>query len=172
VSLQYNVATLLREPIGAVREYEIEDRALVNEEGPETRSVSGQVTFLRTNEGILVSAAITGIEQERCSRCLREIELPVALEFQEVFYPTTDLATGVRLARPEDPDAFRVDERQMLDLEEPIRQFWTVALPMQPLCQPDCRGLCPQCGQDWNEGTCECVPPTDERWSALQELRK
>jgi uncharacterized protein len=43
-------------------------------------------------------------------------------------------------------------------------------LPLQPLCRPECKGLCPQCGQDWNSGTCDCVPEQDQRWEALREL--
>ncbi len=172
MSLQYNVSSLLKEPVGSTREYDVEGRALVNEEGPAVRDVSGSARFLRTNEGILVSAALHGVERDRCSRCLREIEVPVALDFQEVFYPKANIQTGVRLPRPDDLEAFRIDERQILDLEEAIRQFWTVALPMQPLCRADCRGLCSQCGKDWNEGDCDCSPPADERWSALQALRR
>lgn len=170
MSLQYNVSTLLKEPVGSTREYEIADRALVNEDGPQTRDVAGQVTFLRTNEGVLVSAQVHGVEQDKCSRCLKEIEIPVSLAFEEMFYPLSDISTGSRTPKPEDPDAFRLSERWVLDLEEPIRQFWTAALPMQPLCRTDCRGLCPQCGQDWNESDCECAPSADERWSALKTL--
>ena len=170
MSLQYNVSTLLKEPVGSTREYEIAGRALVNEEKPETRDVAGSVTFLRTNEGVLVSADIRGVERDTCSRCLQELKLPVNLVFQEMFYPASNIIGGGRAPAPDEPDALRISERWILDLEEPIRQFWTVALPMQPLCRSDCRGLCPQCGQDWNAGTCECAPPGDERWSALSAL--
>ncbi len=170
MSLQYNVSTLLKCPVGSTREYEIEDRALVNEDGPQVRSVVGHVTFLRTNEGVLVSAHLRGVEQDKCSRCLHELEIPVKLVFEEMFYQASNINTGVRLPKPEDLDAFQLSERWILDLEEPIRQFWTVALPMQPLCRTGCRGLCPQCGQDWNQGKCECAPPGDERWSALRTL--
>jgi uncharacterized protein len=47
-----------------------------------------------------------------------------------------------------------------------------VALPMQALCRADCRGLCPQCGKDWNEGPCQCTPQPDERWNALRVLQR
>lgn len=170
MSLQYNVSALLKEPVGSTREYEIDDRALVNEDGPQVQDVAGQVTFLRTNEGILVSAQVRGVEQDTCSRCLKEIEIPVSLKFEEMFYPLSDISTGTRTPKPEDPDAFRLSDRWVLDLEEPIRQFWTAAMPMQSLCQPECLGLCPQCGQDWNEGTCKCAPAPDERWSVLGTL--
>jgi uncharacterized protein len=55
-------------------------------------------------------------------------------------------------------------------LEDAVRQYWTAALSMQPLCQPDCKGLCPRCGRDRNAGACACEPEEDVRWSALREL--
>jgi len=170
VSLQFNVSSLLKEPTGSIRDYDVEGRALVNEDGPDVRDVSGCVKFLRTNEGILVTASLHGIEHESCSRCLKPIETGVDLEFQEMYYPVSDIVTGVRLPEPEDPEAFRIDSRHVLDLEEAIRQFWTVARVMQPLCRADCKGLCPQCGQDWNDRGCDCAPAADERWSALGTL--
>ncbi len=170
--LQFNVSSLLKEPVGSTREYEVDGRALIDEDGPTMRDVTGHVKLLRTNEGVLASATVQGADEDRCSRCLKGASIPVALQFEEIFYPQADIMTGARTPRSEDPEAFRLSERWILDLEEPIRQFWTVARPMQPLCRPDCRGLCPQCGQDWNEKACDCAPPADERWSALDALRR
>ena len=45
-----------------------------------------------------------------------------------------------------------------------------LAMPPKLLCRPDCRGLCPRCGKNLNEGPCECKPEIDPRWAALQNL--
>lgn len=169
MSLQYNVATQLREPVGATREYAIEGRLTLD---GEARSVRGAARFLRTKHGILVTAQVSGTERLPCSRCLRETEEPVKAQLEEEFFATVDAVTGARLPRPEDPEAFVIDDRQTLDLEEPLRQSWMLDLPMQPLCRPDCRGLCPRCGADLNLGPCECAPGVDERWSALGALKE
>jgi len=170
VSLLYNVSTLLRESIGSAREYDVDDRVLVDDEEPRAEHVAGQAAFLRTMDGVLVTAHLRGKQHELCSRCLREIDVPLQMDFEEEFFVTVDGHTGVALARPEDPEAFLIDSHQQLDLEEAVRQAWTSVLPMKALCRADCRGLCPTCGNDLNDGACPCAAPEDDRWSALRRL--
>lgn len=170
MSVQYNVSTLLKEPIGAVREYEIDDNVLVDADTPATRHLVGHTMFLRTRDGLLVSAELHGSEDDVCSRCLRRIDVDVEVEFEEEFYATVDPSTGSPLPEPEDLEAFRINAQHTLDLEEAVRQSWMVALPMQPLCRPDCKGLCSRCGKDLNDGPCACRPDMDERWGALRQL--
>ena len=162
MSVKYNVSTLLKEPIGSTREYDIDDRVLVNDE-PRHERVTGHTTFLRTRDGVLVTAYLQGTQGERCSRCLQELALPLTIEIEEEFYAGVDSETGAGISPPEDPDAFRVDAKHTLDLEEAVRQYWTTAVPIQPLCRPDCSGICPRCGRDVNEGPCSCPPGEDER---------
>jgi uncharacterized protein len=82
-----------------------------------------------------------------------------------------DASTGESLALPADSDAFLIDSHQVLDLTEAVRQYRLTAEPMQPLCKPDCLGLCPHCGYNLNEGPCGCPrQETDARWAALAEL--
>ncbi len=169
--VQYNVATLLREPVGSTREYNIDSRIPIDGEKPYQR-VTGHATLLRMKHGVLVTAQLQGVQSGQCSRCLREVDVPLRVEIEEEFFASVDPGTGTALPAPEDPEAFRIDDDLTLDLEDAVRQYWTAALPMQPLCRPDCRGLCPRCGKDWNQGACSCSPEEDERWSALRQLVK
>ncbi|HUP28016.1 MAG TPA: DUF177 domain-containing protein, partial [Chloroflexia bacterium] len=67
---------------------------------------------------------------------------------------------------------FDIDANHMMDLSEPVRQAILVALPMKPLCREDCKGLCPNCGANWNDGLCDCTPEQmDNHWVGLRELR-
>jgi DUF177 domain-containing protein len=59
-----------------------------------------------------------------------------------------------------------------LVLDNLIREEALLALPARPKCQPTCRGLCPQCGQDLNIGQCQCAPPPDPRLAVLKEYLK
>lgn len=170
--LQYNVATLLKEPVGSTRDYDLDSGVLIENDEPHVERVAGHATLLRTNDGLLVTARVDGSQRERCSRCLREIAVPVHLEIVEQFYLSVDPVTGAKVPPPEDPDALRIDARHTLDLEDTVRQYWTVSRAMQPLCRPDCRGLCPRCGADLNGGECACPPEEDERWSTLRELMR
>jgi uncharacterized protein len=59
-----------------------------------------------------------------------------------------------------------------LDLGETIREAVILEIPQVVLCRPDCRGLCPGCGSDLNEGACKCTPEGgDPRWDALKHLK-
>ncbi len=170
MSVQYNVSSLLKEPVGSTREHEVDGRVLIDEGDLRHQRFRGHATFLRTNDGVLVTASLEGIRQDQCSRCLRQIELALRVEIEEEFFASADPETGAALPMPADSDAFRIDVHHTLDMEEAIRQYWTAAGPMQPLCDPDCRGLCSRCGRDLNEGDCACPPDEDERWSALRQL--
>jgi len=171
MSLRFNVSRLSHEEIGSVREHEVVARVLVSDE-PAHADFTGLVSMLRTKDGVLVTAKLAGKQAATCSRCLRETSLPIGITLEEEFLLSVDPHTNSLIAPPEDPDVFRVDERHILDLEEAVRQAWTSALPIQPLCREDCAGLCSQCGQDLNLRACSCSPALDERWDVLRELAR
>jgi DUF177 domain-containing protein len=116
-------------------------------------------------EGILVSGPVSGKATSECARCLVEIEHDLELDVCELF-----LAPGH--GPPDgDDDAYEV-KGTAVDLEPMLRDALTLALPLNPLCGPDCKGLCSHCGRDLNAGPCSCVvEEKDPRWSPLEELR-
>ena len=60
-----------------------------------------------------------------------------------------------------------------LELNDVLREFVLLALPMQRLCSENCKGICPECGQNRNQNECSCrTTVVDNRWAALKELRK
>ena len=64
-----------------------------------------------------------------------------------------------------------VNKNESLDLTPEIREAIILAFPNHPVCRADCRGLCPRCGANLNQGPCRCAPPpTEGRWSALGGL--
>ena len=70
----------------------------------------------------------------------------------------------------EDSDEFIVVENRKLDVDGLVSEDVYLAIPYKMLCKPDCKGLCPVCGADLNEGPCSCAPVTDPRWDALKDL--
>jgi uncharacterized protein len=169
--VQFVVGQQLREPVGSVTHYEIRESKPLPQGEDSISELTGSVDFLRTDEGILVSANLRCTVAARCSRCLSDISFPLTLTFQEEYLPTVDASTGELLPLPTDPDAFLIDRHQVLDLTEAVRQYRLTAEPMQPLCKPDCLGFCPRCGYDLNQGPCGCPSQEpDARWAALAEL--
>jgi uncharacterized protein len=62
-------------------------------------------------------------------------------------------------------------EEKEIDLSGIVHDEVLLGLPMNPVCREDCAGLCPTCGQNLNEGDCECPPASDPRWDALRRLK-
>jgi uncharacterized protein len=168
--MEINVSQLLREPIGSVRDYEINEDADISGDGG-GRLVQGKVRLMRTPRSILAECALGTDVELTCSRCLSPFRYPVTLNFKEEYLPTIDVVSGAPLPPPEEAGAFTIDEHHILNLTEAVRQYTLLATPMKPLCHEDCAGLCPSCGHNLNEGRCDCTAPTiDPRWSKLTKL--
>jgi uncharacterized protein len=164
--MQINVAQLLKESVGAVRTYEIDETT------GEGFPIRGNVKLLRTNRSILVTGSLKTATGGECSRCLQKFEYPLQIDIEEEYFLTRDPVSGVALPPPTETGAFVIDENHILDLSEAIRQYTIMALPMKLICREDCAGLCPRCGRNLNSGTCECPPaPPDARWAPLLALR-
>jgi uncharacterized protein len=166
--MEFNVAQLLKQPVGTVREYYLgrEEAGYMRE----VRWVQGRVRFLRVSNGLLATAKMEVQVEMVCSRCLEPMEQVLAFEFQEQYFPLQDVERGLPLPAPEDPAAFTIGQNHVLDLREALRQYTTLAMPMQPICQAECQGLCPQCGANLNQGPCQCPPQIDPRLAALRDL--
>jgi len=165
----YNVASLLKEHTGASREFEVDDDLAID---GEPRHVTGHVRMDRTPRGILVRARLTGSIDTQCARCLAPVTVPLDLTIEEEFIPTIDVDTGARVQLDDGYDEpYRINARHQLDLREAARQYWSMAVPMAPVCSDDCPGICPACGQRMSDKH-ECTEqPIDERWSKLASLR-
>jgi len=173
-NMQINVAQLMKESTGATRTYDIEDSVWLDE--TTECNIQGQVELLRTKRGILVRGAFVGKTNLTCSRCLTAFAHPLVFKMEEEFLPCLDANTGASLPVDEDCAAFVIDDHHIMDLDEAFRQYSLLAIPMKPLCQPDCAGLCSQCGANLNQGDCGCPPlfqglPPDEL-AKLNALRK
>ncbi len=166
--VQINVSRLLQSSIGSIRDYRINE---ITDIGYGDSPVQGDVTLTRTDRGILVKGALDTRIELTCSRCLGPFSVSLKLNIEEEYFPTTDIMTGASSPVPDEPGSFTVDERNILDLTEATRQYTLLATPMKPLCQEDCVGLCPTCGQNLNQAPCNCPSqPADPRWAELSKL--
>ena len=97
-----------------------------------------------------------------CDRCAET----VVREYDRTFNHTL-----VRESQEEDPGEFIPVPDEKLDLDILLLEDVLLDMPGQFLCKEDCKGLCPSCGQNWNEGPCKCgAPSMDPRWEALKQL--
>jgi len=113
-------------------------------------------------EGVLVTGAATVEVRGECVRCLGEVSEELEVDVQELFvYPESD-------ATEEEASRLAGD---LIDLEPLLRDGVVLNLPFQPLCRPDCRGLCVVCGAHLNEEPEHShEAPLDPRWEKLDRL--
>jgi uncharacterized protein len=94
-------------------------------------------------EGVLVTATVTGPLAGECARCLKSFTSEIKVRFQELFV----LATGAERADDaEADDSYVLDGTGLLDLEPAVRDAIVLELPLSPLCEDGCQGLCVECG--------------------------
>lgn len=122
----------------------------------------GEFDAIRTSEGILIRGTFDSQLKANCVRCLTDYTQPVTAELSELFYYPAHMAPAEAMVIHDDGNA---------DLGPIVRDMSLLALPMKPLCRPDCLGLCDQCGQNLNEGQCDCErDDIDPRLVALKQL--
>lgn len=132
---------------------------------PVAAEVDLDVRLESVAEGVLVSGTAAATAVGQCARCLIEVTEPVIAGIRELFaFP--DSAT----AATTDEDEIPLVVNDRIDLEQVVRDEIVTALPMAPLCRPDCRGLCVECG-----GRFDDLEPDhsheilDPRWAALRD---
>lgn len=125
----------------------------------------------KKNREVTLIGHVSTVVELQCSRCVERFTLPVDASF-DLFYLPHSENTGEGEVEIEEDDletAFYRDD--VIDLGQLIREQFYLVLPMKPLCRDDCRGLCPQCGANLNQGSCGCVSTwTDPRLEALRSL--
>lgn len=190
--MQFNVAQLLKEPIGASRRYELmEDVNELDTELEVLGPLVGTVQLIRIHSGILVKGELSTAVRASCNRCLEPLAEQVRFELEESFRPLTEVRTG-RFILPDEfegeeddleDEALLINEQHILDISEVVRQAIWLSMPMIAACNWTGEGECP----NWlayveqvRETTGGRIPGQEEsgeeaidpRWAALVELRK
>lgn len=124
-----------------------------------------------SGEGVTVKGNLTGSVRSQCGRCLGNFKMPVDAGMDIMFLPRSERADDETELVDVD-ESFSYYDGDSIDLLKEIKDLIIVSLPIKPICREDCKGLCPQCGADLNEGPCRCggksgPSPFDE----LKELR-
>jgi uncharacterized protein len=111
---------------------------------------------------VRVQGEVRGRAQSHCHRCLSAFERKIEASFTVLLQRGGTAESDEVIVLPEHAETY--------DLTPVVQEAVILEEPIVLLCRDDCKGLCPQCGQDWNVGACDCEPPTDPRWEALRPL--
>jgi uncharacterized protein len=172
--LTFAVSGLMAEPPGTLRDYDIEGVDVDPGGGLRlTQPVSGTLRLSRTNRGLLADARLGTALAGECARCLRPVVTPVRLRIHEEILPSIDLVSGhpVPLEEGEDPETPRLTDHHELELRPLVAEAISLQEPIAPLCEPDCPGLCPECGERLSPGHAHDDAPIDPRLEALRAFR-
>jgi uncharacterized protein len=121
----------------------------------------------QTGPDVVVEGTITGELDTTCRRCLKALRVPVREDIAIRFRP------GLTALEAEDAEVYTFGEDDAeLDLGGPIRAEILLAAPQFVDCSETCKGLCPRCGQNLNEGECRCEDSdVEDRWAPLRQLK-
>ena len=150
-----NVGFLLNQSIGYSRDINFEFPQVhlapqdVSPVPPEdllaVENLQGMVRISRTPQGLLFDGEFSGRVDTQCARCLTDTKIDLTTHFSELYAFSTRSTTDSDLLVPEDAN---------IDLESLLRDYLLVEVPISPLCKPDCKGLCRECGENLNLNTC------------------
>ncbi len=152
--------------------------------GPDIRiadvlDATGRAELVKEHHGgrgkVLADIRLVGNLRTRlelsCARCLDPVSRPVNRDFDLLYRPQGSDAGQEEISVPPDESEVGYYTGDGLLLEDVLREQLLLAVPMKIVCGDECKGLCPQCGKNLNQGPCSCERPQDARWEALKGLK-
>ncbi len=156
-----NVGFIIHEEVGYSHEIPFEfDKVKLDD--LELKNLIGFITIGRTPQGLVVQGKFSADTKLECVRCLREFNYPLNWEITELYAFNKKSVSESELLVPDDAH---------LDLAPLIREYALLESPISPLHSPDCKGLCPECGEDLNIRDCGHRPQeNDSPFAKLKDL--
>jgi uncharacterized protein len=160
--LRLNVGFIVAQSAGYSRDFIVEIPQVRLPPDLVITDLAGEVRVSRTPQGLLLQANMQADTQLECVRCLEPFSATLYANFTELFAFSRRNITESGLLVPDDGQ---------IDLMPLLREYMFLELPINPLCRPECKGLCPVCGENLNIITCKHEDePADPRLEVLKKL--
>jgi uncharacterized protein len=161
--MRFNVSHLLKAPLGAKDVVHLDIEAVTLGDDLVLHYLRGDIRFTRTADGLMAEGQLETELDGECVRCLASIPLPLTVQLDDLIFALPQASPGV--------SEYRISESGWINGKAALREQILLNIPLSSLCRPDCRGLCSQCGQDLNTGTCDCHEQAiDPRLAVLRDL--
>lgn len=160
---RFNVGFIIHEEVGYNHDFPFAFDEIILDD-IELRNFSGNANVGKTPQGLILQAEFSAETDLECVRCLNNFEHQLAWSFTELYAFDKRSETESGLLLPDDAH---------LDLEELIRDFAVLEIPINPIHDDACKGLCPECGQNLNLKDCGHRPTEpDSPFAKLKDLLK
>jgi uncharacterized protein len=137
---------------------------------PEGAQLALDVRLEDVSEGVLVTAEVSAPLAGECARCLDEFTSSIRVRFQELYVAPSAATPGADTTDGTSDDGYALDG-DLLDLEPALRDALVLDLPLSPLCDADCLGLCSTCGVRLADAEPDHGHPSDGGvWAVLKDL--
>lgn len=159
-----NVGFIVNTDIGFSNEFPFDYDKIKVTDDLELRNFHGSAIMSRTPQGLLLTGNFKSTFKVECVRCLCEFDQTIQWEMTELYAFNEKSVTDSGLILPDDAQ---------IDIAPLVRDYALTEVPISPICKPDCKGLCPSCGQDLNKKDCGHHDNADDSpFSALKNLLK
>jgi len=157
-----NVGFIIHEEVGYNHDFPFEIDQIIIGDDLELRNFEGVVNIGKTPQGLIVQGDFEAETTLGCVRCLNNFDKDLAWSFTELYAFDKRSETDSGLILPEDAQ---------IDVSTLLREYALLEIPISPICKPDCKGLCPQCGENLNEKDCGHRPEGfDSPFAKLKDL--
>ena len=133
------------------------------------RDLGWALFVMPSGQDVFLEVKGKAVWEGSCSRCLTPLDRPLSVSSQFLGSKDPELVgRGSHTLGSQDLDVVFLPE-ETLEEAELVREQFELQAPMPPLCEEDCKGLCPACGKNWNKGPCQCKPESVHTPSALSQ---
>ncbi len=161
--MRLNVSHLVKAPIGTRDVVHLDMGAVTLGDDLVLQYLRGDISLTRITDGLMAEGQLDTAFDSECVRCLASFSLPLTVQIDDLTFALPQAPSKV--------SEYRISEHGWIYADEALREQIVLNVPFGVPCRPDCRGLCSQCGQNLNEGTCDCKEQTtDPRFEALRDL--
>ena len=161
--LRLNVGFLIKSSIGTRRDFDFDFEKMHLGDDLTLSQFTGTACFDRTQQGLLLQGDFSAAAELECVRCLEPFSQTLKWSFSDLYAFDKSNMTDSGLLVPEDAQ---------IDLEPLLREYALLEFPISPVCKPDCKGLCPICGENLNQHDCGHRPEASSPFAALKDLLK
>ena len=160
--LRLDVGFIKYQTVGYSREFPFEFPSIHLEPDLDLTDLVGSAKATRTAQGLLMQVKFHANVSAECVRCLTGFSLPLEIDYTDLYAFSRNSVTE---------SVFLLPDNGKVDLGPVVREEMLLAIPISPICDPNCKGLCPICGENLNESNCNHEDEDiDPRLSVLKSL--